>query len=526
MTWKSISTPAHLIRRALLLVLFTCLGSALACHGATDGDHGHGHGHGHGEEGDDGPEPVALTLWTATHELFVEFEPLVSGKPSGYHAHVTRLADNYAATTGRFSVRFLQGGQSVAEITAAKVARRGIFIPKGASPKRGGVYRLVFRYESGKELASWDAGEVTIGSKPAEQKEQPEGSITFLKEQQWQIPFSTALSKKEALARELILPVMVQADPALVQTVTAPSRGVVFWAGERGPTVIGMNVRRGQVIGRLLPAAAPDHWSTLQLQMQRARIERAHTKSTLARLEQLAKDGLVPKRRVSDTRAVMNRAEAALKAARQKVGQLRGRRSVSLPLIAPSDGTLVEIHITDGHQAKAGMVLAHVATAETVLARAAVFSLDLSRISHIRQARLRRQGHPRPMFLTSANSTLLTEQVVVDPDTLSAPVVYRVKNSSGALRTGEMGELVLSVGKLESHLTVPTEAVVEINTRPFLFVMRSGESFDRLRVRLGPSNGKRVAIRKGLNAADRVVTAGAFDVYAASLAGAVESHRH
>ena len=34
--------------------------------------HGHGHGHGHGQA--KGSEPVALTLWSATHELFVEFD--------------------------------------------------------------------------------------------------------------------------------------------------------------------------------------------------------------------------------------------------------------------------------------------------------------------------------------------------------------------------------------------------------------------------------------------------------------------
>jgi hypothetical protein len=39
-------------------------------------------------------------------------------------------------------------------------------------------------------------------------------------------------------------------------------------------------------------------------------------------------------------------------------------------------------------------------------------------------------------------------------------------------------------------------------------------------------DGQRVAILAGLNARDRVVTRGAYDIYAASLAGAVESHRH
>ena len=161
-----------------------------------------------------------------------------------------------------------------------------------------------------------------------------------------------------------------------------------------------------------------------------------------------------------------------------------------------------------------------------VLVKAAAFSLDLARLSMIRGARLIRPGQVQDQVLALSNSKLLTQRVVVDPDTLTAPVVYQVKNPDGALRIGELVQLMLAVGKEEEHLTVPTAAVVEINTRPYLFVMRSGESFDRLKVQLGPTDGRRVAVVSGLAAADRVVIVGAFDIYAASLAGSVESHRH
>jgi len=504
-----------------LLLLFT----PTACQPAhAGGGHGHGHGHSHAE----GPEPLALTLWSATHELFVEFDPPVAGKVSGYHAHVSRIADNRAATAGTFTVRFEQGGQATAELSVDKVAREGIFSPKGKSPAAG-TYRLIFSYRDNKESSRWDAGELKISGKAASvAKRQAEGGITFLKEQQWKIPFATRLPARRVLARELALPATVAADPALTRTVTSPSAGAVLWAGEAGPSVIGMTVRRGQVLGRLEPSAARDHVTSVQLQIQRGIIERDHARQDLKRLAALARDGLVPARREADARAALRRAEAALKAAKQKSGQLRGRGPTPLPLISPTHGTLVELHVTDGHEAAAGQVLAHVATESHVLVRAAAFSLDLTRMAQIQGARLQlvRAGKDKDLRLTEENSRLLTRRVVVDADTLTAPVAYRVNNSGGALRIGELAELRLAVGKGEEHLTVPGQAVVEINTRPYLFVMRTGESFDRLRVRLGPSDGQRVAVTSGLEATDRVVVNGAFDVYAASLAGAVESHRH
>ena len=498
-------------------------------HEAGQGDHEHGHGHGgHGGHGAaEGPEPVALTLWTATHELFVEFDPLVAGKASGYHAHVSRVADNRAATEGRFAVRFEQTGRAAAEVVADKVARKGIFIPKGASPKQAGTYKLVFTYKAGQEQARWVAGDVKLGPKPAKLAQQAEGSITFLKEQQWGIKFATRLPANKRLARELALPATVSADPGLSHTMTAPSTGAVLWAGERGPSVIGMQVKRGQILGRLAPAAAPEHASTLQLQIQRSLIGRDHAHKTLGRLDALAKDGLVPARRVVDARAALGRAEAALKAARLKVGQLRGQSAARLPLVAPADGTLVELHVTNGHMATAGQVLAHVAAQDRVLVQAAAFSLDLPRLSVVHRARLILPGRARQqLVLGGKGSRRLTQQVVVDPDTLTAPIVYQVDNKARTLRIGQLAELRLAVGQRQQHLTVPRDAVVEINTRPYLFVMRTGESFDRLKVRLGSTDGARVAVLSGLSATDRVVVTGAFDVYAASLAGDVESHRH
>ena len=515
------------------LLLTALLWAAHGCDQGHDaGKEGHGHGHGseqghagHSEE--KGPEPVALTLWTATHELFVEFDPLVAGKSSGYHAHVSRIADNRAATSGRFAVRFEQGEKVVGEVVAEKVARKGIFIPRGRTPKQAGTYRLVFTYTAGKEQARWVAGDVKLGSKPAKLTKQAEGGITFLKEQQWGIAFATRLPVKKRLARELALPATIAADPGLTHTVTAPSTGAVLWAGESGPSVIGMKVKRGQILGRLAPAAAPEHASTLNLQIQRSLIERDHARKTLARLEALAKDGLVPARRVVDAQAALGGAEAALKAAKLKVGQLRGKSAGQLPLVSPADGTLVELHVTDGHMATAGQVLAHVAVEDRVLVRAAVFSLDLPRLSVIHRARLILPGSDgQHLALGGKSARRLTQRVVVDPDTLTAPIVYQLDNKAGALHIGELAELRLAVGEEQEHLTVPKEAVVEINTRPYLFVMRSGESFDRLKVRIGPSDGVRVAVLSGISATDRVVITGAFDVYAASLAGDVESHRH
>ena len=114
--------------------------------GHSHGGHSHdGHSaHPHGK--DEGGDTASFTLFTDTHELFVELDIPTAGERGSHHAHVTRLADNAPATGGSFGVAFLppDDPNRVAQSYAVKdVARTGIFTPAGAAPSQPGTYRLV-----------------------------------------------------------------------------------------------------------------------------------------------------------------------------------------------------------------------------------------------------------------------------------------------------------------------------------------------------------------------------------------------
>ena len=96
--------------RRLALALLV-LGTAISC--GRDATHD---GHSHEKESAE-PEPVSITKWTATHELFVEFPPPVAGKPVEFHAHVTALEGFRALTEGRFRVRWETPSGVAAEAT-------------------------------------------------------------------------------------------------------------------------------------------------------------------------------------------------------------------------------------------------------------------------------------------------------------------------------------------------------------------------------------------------------------------------
>jgi cobalt-zinc-cadmium efflux system membrane fusion protein len=86
--------------------------------------------------------------------------------------------------------------------------------------------------------------------------------------------------------------------------------------------------------------------------------------------------------------------------------------------------------------------------------------------------------------------------------------------------------LAVRFGAPALALAVPRSAVVEINTRPYVFVQIDGEHFEKRAVTPGQPDGDFIRIESGLKRGERVVTRGGFDIHLAALMGTVESHRH
>ena len=77
-----------------------------------------------------------------------------------------------------------------------------------------------------------------------------------------------------------------------------------------------------------------------------------------------------------------------------------------------------------------------------------------------------------------------------------------------------------------TRIVVPRGAVVEIDTRPYVFVQIDGEHFEKRAVQVGPPDVGFIPILRGVEKEERVVTVGGFDIHLAAVMGTVESHRH
>lgn len=491
---------------------------------ASGHDHGSDEGHGGADPHEEEGESVAITRWTDTHELFVELDAPVVGQPFSYHAHVTRLSDNHAATTGVMLFRFERDGALVSEHRDEAVARPGIFASTAQPPAQAGTYALVVVYEAEGERAEWDAGVVEVGADagvahtPAHQ-----GQIAFLKESQWQIPFAVELADERALASEVSAFGVVRPSPATTAVVAAPVDGLIAWS-ESMP-VTGRSVRRGERLATLLPAGAADGWASLQADVATARIDRDLAQRDLERLQGLAPGDLVSTRRLDQARADVERSDAQLRGAQGRVRALTSEGAGALPILAPADGVLVSVGVGHGEPVAAGAPVIAVSTGGELLIEARVHERVNAALGSPQSLSVMRGDWDVAVDVLAHGGTLLTQALIYDRRSLSAPLAVIVPASVG-LSPGDLVELAVGIGVPVPKLAVPRTAVIEVNGQHVIFVQDTGESFSRRRVGLGDGDATHVEVLWGIEQGEMVVSVGGFDVHVASLTGALESHRH
>jgi multidrug efflux pump subunit AcrA (membrane-fusion protein) len=106
---------------------------------------------------------------------------------------------------------------------------------------------------------------------------------------------------------------------------------------------------------------------------------------------------------------------------------------------------------------------------------------------------------------------------IVDPATRSIPVTFQVSNPDGHLKIGMFADARLLLDESVEGVVVPSSAVLNEDGLSVVYVQTEGESFARRILTLGPSDGDWTLVEAGLEAGERVVVIGAYQVRLASL---------
>ncbi|MBI4475161.1 MAG: efflux RND transporter periplasmic adaptor subunit [Acidobacteria bacterium] len=358
---------------------------------------------------------------------------------------------------------------------------------------------------------------------PAEQAAAADSSgvVKFLMEQQWLIRMKLAKADQATLARQITTTGRVVPAAGRHAIVAPPVGGVI--AGSEIPR-IGQQVSRGQIIATLLqtPSAA----ESAQIRVENARIEAERRRLSQALNEaaarmNFAKNELDRARRLYERKAYSRRqvetadmefkaAEAAVSSAQEQVNALSAPAPGSLTheVRAPVAGAVVSVRKALGEHVNPGEAIVEIVNLESVWVEAPIFERDLARL----------QGQPQAVFTTASfpgsefRGRIVNLGAVINEQTRAATAIFEVQNRNGMLRIGMQANVRLDAGETIAALLVPKEAVLDNEGKKIVYVLLSGEEFQRREVTLGDEYGDKVAILSGIEPGQRVVTQGAYQL--------------
>ncbi len=182
--------------------------------------------HEHEDEHVHAENAISFTEWTDKCEWFVELETPEVGHAVEFAAHVTLLESFQAVTAGTFRVEASAGGET-ASTSADSPVRPGIYTPSISFPTAG-TWKLSLTFDGHgiTDTVEWTVTVHEAGKVP-DPAEDPAGVISFLKEQQWKIPFATVMVP-EAADGLLTVPASSVLDDAGAKVVVVQLGGESF----------------------------------------------------------------------------------------------------------------------------------------------------------------------------------------------------------------------------------------------------------------------------------------------------------
>jgi len=471
---------------------------------------------------------LQVTAWSATHEIFIEFTPLVAGVASDLLTHVTDLTGGVPVTDGLLAYRWTHASGQVVEIDTPTPARDGLYITATTLPEPG-LWTLAVRAPGATEPVALPEVRVYGNSHAAEHAPVDPSSeaVILLKEQQWRFGVTSEASAYGDFVPSVEIAAAAEAQPDRRTVVSTPVAGRLAPAGGRIVAAPGTRVNAGDVLGVIHAPLAGDGADLAQANVALVRAESSFTlaQAEVERALSLYEAEAAPARRVREAEAALAEARADLLASRQLTGANNGGPAPELPLLAPIDGIVIDVTTAVGEYAAAGAPVFTVLDPSQLWIRGWIPESALSDLPARPAALLAtsdEDGPPRDL----PSDDLIYLAPELDARTRSASIVYAVDNTDGRLRVGQSLSLRLQTARAENALTVPAAALVDEQGRPVVFVQTGGETFRKHPLVLGDGDGRRYAVLSGLKAGDRVVVSGAWVVKLASADDAIPAHGH
>ncbi len=358
------------------------------------------------------------------------------------------------------------------------------------------------------------------GGKPTEPKEAKEGKEA--KAEGAKEADGLKLSVEEATRAGLKVETLAQQAFTNTITVTATIRPNQDRIARVAPRVegrivqvmagLGAQVKAGQPLAVLDSLAIGEAQAALLHAQSSQRVAQADFK----RAESLIADEIIPQRDFLRAKADLEKSSAELRATQDKLRLLggaakaEGAANSTFPVIAPLAGTVIQKKATVGELGTPSDPLFTVADLSKVWIEANLTEDTLAKVKVGSAATVTVTAYPGERF--AGRVTYIAS--LLDKDSRTIPARIEVENKDGRLKpemfaTATIETSGASTAAKRDVLSVPDAAILLLQGQPTIFVQEHG-GYEPRAIEPGEKLSGRTVIKSGVEAGEKVVTAGAY----------------
>lgn len=310
-----------------------------------------------------------------------------------------------------------------------------------------------------------------------------------------------APAPSEATSDLIVLPGVIEADPARTAAVLAPLAGRILEL----KVALGDRVSQGQVLAiidspDLAQAHDDDEKAADSAELTRKKLERQQGQFKIG----AASDQDLDQARSDYTQAA---AEYTRTQARLKVlGAVAdtGQRTAHLAVRAPIGGSVTALSVAPGNMVNdPTQPLMTIADLGVVWVTALAAEKDLESVQKNQDAEVRLAAYPERLL---AGKVLFVSDVI-EPDSRRAKLRIAFSNDGYRLKPNMFATVTLH-GPKQTRTVLPTSALLINNDRTTVFVATAPWTFERRTVETQLEEGSSVTIRSGIQAGEQVVIKG------------------
>jgi len=364
------------------------------------------------------------------------------------------------------------------------------------------------------------------------------GTVQFRMEQQWLIRMKLAQVEQQTAARQITSTGRV-VPAANSRAVIAPPVGGIL--GSARLPRIGQHVSKGEVIAVIEQTATSAEQAQVRAQNAQVALESARlagdertaageveavrirlglAQKEAERARRLYEQKAFALRQVQAAEAERDALKAAYDAAVKRRDALAAARTAApggagraaansrYTVVSPLAGYVTKVHKSIGERVGPGDAILEISSLDRVWVEAPIFERDLSRLGGKTSATFTTAAYPGQEF----RGSVVDVGAVIDEQTRAATVVFELPNAGRALRIGMQANVRLDAGESVTAVMIHKEAVLDSEGKKMVYVLVSGEEFQRREVTLGDEYGEHVAVLSGLKPGERVVTQGAYQI--------------